>query len=175
MFIRRGGVRVFNATFNNISVILWQSILQVGETRVPRENHRTVVSAPHPIEVPIHNFSYKKSSACKDLPLGNMHCIGFTLCHQYNYICQCHIQILLFLNNVFVQHILTVAKSHILSVLSSEALTSILLSLDQATSDIPCKILICDYFVKTANQIENNSPRYLRDDRKKKNAIIGPL
>ena len=32
-------VMVFNATFNNISVILWWSVLLVEETRVPRENH----------------------------------------------------------------------------------------------------------------------------------------
>jgi hypothetical protein len=31
---------VFKATFNNISVILWQSVLLVEETEVPRENHR---------------------------------------------------------------------------------------------------------------------------------------
>jgi hypothetical protein len=30
---------VFNAIFNNISVILWQSVLLVEETRVPGENH----------------------------------------------------------------------------------------------------------------------------------------
>jgi hypothetical protein len=30
---------VFNTTFNNISVILWQSVLLVAETGVPRENH----------------------------------------------------------------------------------------------------------------------------------------
>jgi hypothetical protein len=30
---------VFNATFNNISVISWQSVLLVEETRVPGENH----------------------------------------------------------------------------------------------------------------------------------------
>ena len=30
---------VFNATFNNISVISWLSILFVEETRVPGENH----------------------------------------------------------------------------------------------------------------------------------------
>ena len=30
---------VFNATLNNISVILWWSVLLVEETRVPRENH----------------------------------------------------------------------------------------------------------------------------------------
>ena len=28
---------VFNSTFNNISVILWQSVLLVEETRVPGE------------------------------------------------------------------------------------------------------------------------------------------
>ena len=31
---------VFNATFNDISVISWQSVLLVEETGVPRENHR---------------------------------------------------------------------------------------------------------------------------------------
>jgi hypothetical protein len=30
---------VFNVTFNNISVILWQSVLLVEETGGPRENH----------------------------------------------------------------------------------------------------------------------------------------
>ena len=29
---------VFKATFNNISVISWQSVLLVGETGVPEEN-----------------------------------------------------------------------------------------------------------------------------------------
>jgi hypothetical protein len=31
---------VFNATFNNISVILWRSVLLVEESGVPKENHR---------------------------------------------------------------------------------------------------------------------------------------
>jgi hypothetical protein len=31
-----------NATLNNISVILWRSVLLVEETGVPRENHRPV-------------------------------------------------------------------------------------------------------------------------------------
>jgi hypothetical protein len=35
---------VFNATFNNISIISWQSVLLVEETRVPRENLRPVAS-----------------------------------------------------------------------------------------------------------------------------------
>ena len=33
------GVRVFNASFNYISVISWQSVLLMEETRVPGENH----------------------------------------------------------------------------------------------------------------------------------------
>jgi len=35
---------VFNATFNNISVISWRSVLLVEETGVPRENHWPVAS-----------------------------------------------------------------------------------------------------------------------------------
>jgi len=33
---------VFNATFDNISIISWRSVLLVEETRVPGENHRSV-------------------------------------------------------------------------------------------------------------------------------------
>ena len=35
---------MFNATFNNISVILWQTVLLMEETGVPGENHRPVAS-----------------------------------------------------------------------------------------------------------------------------------
>jgi len=35
---------VFNATFNNISVISWQSVLLMEETEVPVENNRPVAS-----------------------------------------------------------------------------------------------------------------------------------
>ena len=35
---------VFSATFNNISVISWRSVLLVEETGVPGENHRPVAS-----------------------------------------------------------------------------------------------------------------------------------
>jgi hypothetical protein len=35
---------VFNATFNNISVISWLSVLLVEETGEPGENHRPVAS-----------------------------------------------------------------------------------------------------------------------------------
>jgi hypothetical protein len=37
-------VMVFNATFNNISVISWRSVLLGEETGVPVENHRPVAS-----------------------------------------------------------------------------------------------------------------------------------
>jgi hypothetical protein len=33
---------VFNATFNNISVISWRTVLLVEESGVPGENHRPV-------------------------------------------------------------------------------------------------------------------------------------
>ena len=37
-----GWSMVFNATFNNISVISWRSVLLVKETKVPGKNHRPV-------------------------------------------------------------------------------------------------------------------------------------
>jgi hypothetical protein len=37
-------VMVFNATFNNISTKLWQSVLLVEETNVTRENLQTATS-----------------------------------------------------------------------------------------------------------------------------------
>jgi hypothetical protein len=37
-------VMKLNATFNNISVISWQSVLLVEETEVPGENHQSVAS-----------------------------------------------------------------------------------------------------------------------------------
>ena len=44
--VRSGGLwfSVLNATFKNISVISWRSVLLVEETGVPRENHRPVAS-----------------------------------------------------------------------------------------------------------------------------------
>ena len=39
-----GWFMVFNATFNNISVISWRSVLLVDETGVPGENNRPVAS-----------------------------------------------------------------------------------------------------------------------------------
>ena len=36
--------KVFNTTFNNISVISWRPVVLVEETGVPRENHRPATS-----------------------------------------------------------------------------------------------------------------------------------
>ena len=44
IFINGFGFMVFNATFDNISIISWWSGLLVEETRVPGENHRPVAS-----------------------------------------------------------------------------------------------------------------------------------
>ena len=38
------GVMVFNATFDNISAILWRSVLLLEETGVLGENHRPAAS-----------------------------------------------------------------------------------------------------------------------------------
>ncbi len=35
---------MFNATFNNVPVISWRSVLLEDETRVPGENHRPIAS-----------------------------------------------------------------------------------------------------------------------------------
>ena len=60
---------VVNATFNNISVISWQSVLMVEETGEPGENHRpaashlqtllhiVVSSTPRLSGIRTHNFS----------------------------------------------------------------------------------------------------------------------
>jgi hypothetical protein len=42
--VKRTGVMVFSATFNNISVLSWRSVLLVEETGVPGVNHPPVAS-----------------------------------------------------------------------------------------------------------------------------------
>ena len=39
-----GMIMVFNATFNNISVLSWRSALLVDEIGIPGENHRPVAT-----------------------------------------------------------------------------------------------------------------------------------
>ena len=61
---------VFNATFNNISVISWRSVLLVEETGVPGENHRPAAShwhIYHIIELQIFHIQYKKEKKSSDI------------------------------------------------------------------------------------------------------------
>jgi len=44
MLLKGVRVMVLNATFNNISVISWRSVLLVEETGVPGENHHPAAS-----------------------------------------------------------------------------------------------------------------------------------
>jgi hypothetical protein len=63
---------VFDATFNNISIISWQSVLLVEETGGSGENHQTVASHRQPlshnvvhlalIEIRTHNISGDRHS-----------------------------------------------------------------------------------------------------------------
>jgi hypothetical protein len=57
-------VLVFNATFNNISVISWRSVLLVEETRVPWENHQPAASHWQSLS---HNMFYSISVHLKCL------------------------------------------------------------------------------------------------------------
>ena len=86
-----GWFMVFNAIFNNISVILWQSVLLAEETRVPGENqwpvashwqtlsHNVVSSTPRLSRIRTYNLSSDRSwlhrtSSCKS----NYHTITIT-------------------------------------------------------------------------------------------------
>jgi len=63
-------VIVFNANFNNISVISWWSVLLVEDMGLPEENlpqvidkllsHNVVLSTPCPSGIRTHNFSGDK-------------------------------------------------------------------------------------------------------------------
>ena len=61
-------IMVFNATFNNISVLLWQPVLLVEESRVHRENHRPVASHWQTLSLyvvsstPRHELRYQRSN-----------------------------------------------------------------------------------------------------------------
>jgi hypothetical protein len=68
------GVRVivFNATFNNISVISWLLVLLVEETGVPGENHRPVFEPTTLVVIGTHCIG-----SCKS----NYHTITTTTAH----------------------------------------------------------------------------------------------
>jgi hypothetical protein len=73
---------VFNATFHNISVISWWSVLLMEETRVSGENHRPAAS---------HGQTWSHIHGHTKKPPGtgnNAHCIGIlfksNFCRNYN-------------------------------------------------------------------------------------------
>jgi hypothetical protein len=60
---------MFNTTFNNISAILWRSVLLVEKTRVPEENHWLVTSQwqtlSHDVSSTPHHEWYSNSQPLK--------------------------------------------------------------------------------------------------------------
>ena len=71
------GFMVLYATFNNLSVISWRSVLLVEETRIPRENHCTShwTTTTHSVNVMHHNIYHY--SWCKHLV--------YSVSYYYNY------------------------------------------------------------------------------------------
>jgi len=59
----RGGVMVFNATFNNISVDSWRRMLLVDETGVLGENHRPAANQRQPLS---HNVVHLTLSGIRN-------------------------------------------------------------------------------------------------------------
>ena len=59
-YLRWVRVMIFKATFNNISVISWQSDLLEEETGVPQENHRPAASHWHDLSCSVKHFPVLK-------------------------------------------------------------------------------------------------------------------
>jgi hypothetical protein len=53
----------FNATFSNISVISWQSVLVMEETGVPEENHRPTTSHRQTLSHNVVHFALSRIQA----------------------------------------------------------------------------------------------------------------
>jgi hypothetical protein len=86
-----GWFMVFNATFNNISVISWRSVLLVEETGVPGENHRPVASHWQTLS---HNAYWKNLiTDCQQL---------FMFCLTHKKLISCSFQFLFFFSCIFV-------------------------------------------------------------------------
>jgi hypothetical protein len=68
-------VIVLKATFNNIWVISWRSVLLVEEARVPGENYRLIASHWHTLS---HNVVKKKKKANIDTPNSHIYDHSFS-------------------------------------------------------------------------------------------------
>ena len=70
---------VLNATYNNISVISWQSVLLVEEYGVPGENHRPVVSHGQTLSHNVVSSTPRKKRNCSAF-----HCYGLIFNNKHN-------------------------------------------------------------------------------------------
>jgi hypothetical protein len=70
---------VFNATFNDISVISWRSVLLVEETGGPRENHRPVTDKLY------HIMLYPSSCSRFEVTTSVVICTDCTCSYKSNY------------------------------------------------------------------------------------------
>ena len=87
---KRVRIMVVNANFNNISIISWRTVLLVGKTGVPGENHRPVTShwqtlshnvvssIPHLSGIRTHNVSGDICTDCVASCKSNYHTITTT-------------------------------------------------------------------------------------------------
>jgi hypothetical protein len=64
---------LFNSTFNNISVILWQPVLLVEETSVPRKNQRLAAIHWQTLSYNVVSSTPRPSGIRTDNVGGDMH------------------------------------------------------------------------------------------------------
>jgi hypothetical protein len=75
---------VFNATFNNISVISWRSVLLVEETRGPWENHWPVASHWQTLSHTVVHLPWSRFELTTSVVIGT-DCIGTGSCKSNFY------------------------------------------------------------------------------------------
>ena len=68
-----GWFMVFNATFNNISIISWWSLLLMQETGVPGENCRPVVSHLQTLSLNVVSSRYRHERGSNSQLSGDRH------------------------------------------------------------------------------------------------------